>query len=75
MGDVSDLKIIGENLKLTASPLQYKNLRQSFTVRAGKKIGASDDKAVINVRKLLTLEWKTQRQVLNLTCLVNNQKM
>ena len=53
MGDVSDLKIIGENLKLTASPLQYKNLRQSFTVPKGKKIGA-DDKAVINVRKLLT---------------------
>ena len=40
MGDVSDLKIIGENLKLTESPLQYKNLRQSFTVRAGKEITA-----------------------------------
>ena len=53
MGDVSDLKAIGENLKLTASPLQYKNLRQSFTVPKGKKIGASDDKAVINVRNLL----------------------
>ena len=52
MGDVSNLKAIGENLKLTASPLQYKNLRQSFTVRAGKEITASD-KAAINARNLL----------------------
>ena len=53
MGDVSNLRAIGENLKLTASARQYKNLRQSFTVPKGAKFTANH-RAVREARNLLT---------------------